>query len=41
MAAHIGAIPFTVIVLALYLLTPAIFDSDLGYGPTSCGTFQA
>ncbi len=32
-AAHIGAIPFTVIVLALYLLTPAIFDSDLGYGP--------
>ena len=32
-AAHIGAIPFTVIVLALYLLTPAIFDPDLGYGP--------
>ncbi|MEZ2389249.1 bifunctional lysylphosphatidylglycerol flippase/synthetase MprF [bacterium RCC_150] len=28
-AFHIGAVPFTVAVLALYLLSPAIFDSDI------------
>ena len=31
-ATHIGAIPFTVAVLALYLLSPAIFDADVA-GP--------